>query len=226
MKQKMIFTTKDPLREVKGSRNQIFNFENMYSLWLFKNEVIFRKEITKESNLIFPDGRILSGILRIKQQRGPTFTREFLTSKYARDKKHFFMGSAILKEISNKTKIPEKNIKVYNPPYIKSLEFSKKENLKIISKLKKFKPDFIWVCIGNPKQEILANQLYEEYNARYFNVGAALDFLLGKKREAPRVISNLGLEGLYRLMTDFKYSKKKVWRSFVALFYLNLVGKE
>ena len=43
------------------------------------------------------------------------------------------------------------------------------------------------------------------------NVGAALDFLLEKKKQAPNAVKALGIEWLYRLITDFEHSKKKVF---------------
>lgn len=204
------------------NRKEVFNFINFNNIWLIKNNPFYQKTILQKQNINFPDSRFLSLILRISQRRGPTFTRKFLTSNRARDNKHFFVGleEKDLEELSKKTKISMRSLSCYNPPYIKELEFSSEERRKIILMLKKFKPDFVWVCVGSPKQEILANQLFKNYKADYFNVGAALDFLLGKKKEASQFFRKSGLEWFYRLITDFKYSKKKVWRSFIGLGYL------
>ena len=101
------------------------------------------------------------------------------------------------------------------------MSFDEKEIKKISVKINSFKPTYVWVGIGNPKQEILASQLFEKTKAAYFfNVGAAIDFILGKKKESPPFFSKIGLEWLYRLITDFKYSRKKVLKSFFGLFYL------
>lgn len=203
------------------------NFQNMYSLYLLENEEIFRKEITKKQNITFPDGKTIARYLRLKQQRGPTFTKKFLMSDKAKDKKHFFIGNANPDELSKKTKIKKNYLETYNPPYIKgTIEFPNEEKSKIVDLLKRFNPDFIWVCISNPKQEVLANQLYELYPKTYIVIGAGLDFLLEKKAEAPQFWRSLGLEWFYRLITDFKYSKKKVWGSFVALNYLKYLRTE
>jgi exopolysaccharide biosynthesis WecB/TagA/CpsF family protein len=220
MREEFIFSNKDAFKVIKNSKEGVFNFQNLYSVWLFKNEEIFREEITKKINTTFSDGKILSLFLRTRQQRGPSFTKDFLISDSAKTRKHFFIGSTKPKELSGKIKIQKKNLQVYNPSFINKLEFSDEEKKKILTKLKRFSPDYVWVCIGNPKQEILSNQLFEEYKTNYLNVGAALDFLLGKKKESPKFFRALGLEWFYRLITDFKYSKKKVWRSFVGLFYL------
>ena len=43
---------------------------------------------------------------------------------------------------------------------------------------------------------------------------------MGKKKESKSIIQRFGLEWLFRLITDFKHSKKKVWKSFLGLRYL------
>lgn len=218
---KLLFTNSNAIELPKSKK--IFNFLNLESLWHYKNNPLYSKLISQEHNINFPDGRLIGLRLRTKQQRGPSFTKKFLTLTKTKNKKHFFIGDTSVEEISNVTGIAKKNLNVHNPPYIKDVQFSKKEREKIISMFKKFKPDYVWVCVGAPKQEILSNQLYEHYPTCYFNVGAALDLFLGKRKEAPLITSKLGIEWLYRLMMDFKYSKKKVWRHFGGLRQLRRV---
>lgn len=220
---KLLFTKDKPSSTLLTNKKLVLSFLNMYSLYLFKKEKIFSQAISNEFNLNFPDGKLISWRLRVPQIRGPTFTRKFLSSSIAKSKKHFFIGGVDLKKMSAITSIPLKNLDFYNPPYVLGYEFSQVEINKIISKIKKFKPNYIWVCVGNPKQEILSYRLYSSYPSFYLNVGAATDFLLKVKKEVPNSWRTLGFEWFYRLITDFKYSQKKVWRSFVALEYLNLV---
>ncbi len=203
----------------------IYNFFNLNTVWWLKNSQFYYKQLQGKNNINFADSKFLSILLRTKQQRGPTFAKRFLTSESAKGKRHFFIG---LKEedkklLSKKTRLEEKNIFSYNPQYIKELEFSELERKEIIVKLKKIKPAFVWVCVGSPKQEILSNQLYHNYRSNYLNVGAALDFILERKKEAPKIFQKFCLEWFYRLITDFKYTKKKVWKSLLALKYLNIL---
>ena len=179
---------------------------------------IFRKE-----NINFPDSRFISRVLKTPQKRGPSFTARFLNSDTVKNKKHFFIGlnEEDMIKISEICSINARYLKAHNPPYIKETEFSEEERNKIIKKIKKSKPDFIWVCVGSPKQEILANQLFKKYKGIYFNVGAATDFLLKKKKESPEIFRKVGLEWSYRLVTDFKTTRKKAWRSFISLKYIN-----
>ncbi|MFH0712195.1 MAG: WecB/TagA/CpsF family glycosyltransferase [archaeon] len=226
MKKQIVFTKKTPEEIMRSNKNGILNFQNLYSIYLFNHEPIFQKAITSPNNFIFPDGKTISLFLRIKQIRGPSFTKNFFEKKLSNNQKHFFIGPSERDLKILIKKFPKlKNSQTHNPPYIKEIIFPKKEEKTILNKLKKIKPKYIWICIGNPKQEILANQLYKKYPTFYFTVGAAMDFLLEKKKESPTIFRRLGVEWAYRLITDFKYSWKKVWKSFVALKYLKQIKK-
>jgi len=229
----MKFTMKTPQEVIDDEKHAILNFQNLYSVYLFYKNPIFQKEIMNTKNHIFPDGASVSTILSIKYMRripriiGPLFTKEFLMR--ASDKKHFIIGltdSEVKNIFLMFPQISKENIKTYNPPFIKNLVFPKKEIDKIAIQIKNFNPDFVWVGLGNPKQEILANQLYKKYPCFYFNVGAALDYLAGKKKQSPIIFRSLGLEWFYRGITDFKNSNKKILRSFIGLRYLGKIGIE
>jgi exopolysaccharide biosynthesis WecB/TagA/CpsF family protein len=205
----------------------IFNFFNLHDIWWVYNNQDYGVFASNKKNKVFPDGKFISNWLRINQQRGPEFTSRFLNSPLSKKKRHLFIGleEEEMIKISNICGIKKTNLSCYNPPYIKGTEFSRKEINKILSIIKYKKPDYCWVCIGAPKQTFLANRLFNKTKScSFFCVGAATDFLLGKKSEAPKIFRKLGIEWLYRLITDFKYSKKKVWRSFMGAWYV-LRGK-
>ncbi len=222
------FTNKEAIKEAKTKKKQIFNFLNMHSLYLFNKNSSFKKSVTFKEVVNFPDGNFIAKKLKIFQQRGPDFTSTFLHSNYGRTKKHFFIGlkKEDIEKISNITGIPKTNIGTHNPPIVQE-GFSTKNKTTIIKKINKFNPDYLWICIGNPKQEILSHQIFEEVTVnKIFNVGAAMDFFLNKKKEAPWIWRKLAVEWAYRGITDFKHSKTKILRSFIALKYLNLIELE
>src|SRR3989339_24396 len=207
MLNKLIFTKKNPLIEAKFGKKNIFNFLNLYSLWLFNNNKLFQKSINSKNNLNFPDGKPVAKKLKILQERGPSFTRNFLQDDFARDKKHFFIGLEIseIERLSKVTKIPKKKIQ----------------------KINNFKTDYLWICIGNPKQEILANQIFDSIKVnKIFNVGAALDFLLKRKKECPKILRNIGVESVYLGITNPKRAFKKIKKSFIGLKYLKGIKLE
>jgi N-acetylglucosaminyldiphosphoundecaprenol N-acetyl-beta-D-mannosaminyltransferase len=59
-------------------------------------------------------------------------------------------------------------------------------------------------------------------------VGAAFDFLAGRKRKAPKVLQRLGLEWLFRLVNE----PRRLWRRylyrnprFIAMLVVQLIGR-
>jgi N-acetylglucosaminyldiphosphoundecaprenol N-acetyl-beta-D-mannosaminyltransferase len=65
------------------------------------------------------------------------------------------------------------------------------------------RPDLLLVALGAPKQERWVHRNIERIRpAVALGVGAALDFLAGRVRRAPRWMSRAGLEWLHRLARD------------------------
>jgi exopolysaccharide biosynthesis WecB/TagA/CpsF family protein len=216
--EKIKFSKKIPLKSLEKKR--IFNFINLEGIYFYNKNKKYKEAINSNSSENFCDGGVLALITNRKQNRGPSFTLNFLKSKEAKEKKHFFISSPknSIKEISKFSEILENQLKLFVPSFIKEYEFSKKERGIILKEIKKFNPDFIWVAIGAPKQEILSYQLFLEFPCKYFNIGAGLDFFTQKKKSAPRIVQIAKIEWLYRLLTDFKHVRPKVLRSFYGLY--------
>lgn len=109
--------------------------------------------------------------------------------------------------------------------------FGPDEEMAIISDIQAKKPDFLMVCLGNPRQE--------EWIARHraslpvpiiFGNGGALDFASGSVKRAPVVMQRLGLEFIFRLQQDFNLTRiKRVARVFLfGLFVVwrRLTGRQ
>ena len=65
----------------------------------------------------------------------------------------------------------------------------------------------VLLCLGHPKQELLANELrnYDWAGSRpdwIMCVGATIDFLIGQQIRAPKIFQKVGFEWLYRLITN------------------------
>jgi N-acetylglucosaminyldiphosphoundecaprenol N-acetyl-beta-D-mannosaminyltransferase len=65
----------------------------------------------------------------------------------------------------------------------------------------------VLLCLGHPKQELLANELrnYDWAGSRpdwIMCVGATIDFLTGQQNRAPKIFQKMGLEWFYRLITN------------------------
>jgi N-acetylglucosaminyldiphosphoundecaprenol N-acetyl-beta-D-mannosaminyltransferase len=84
----------------------------------------------------------------------------------------------------------------------------------------------LFVGLGTPKQERWMAAHKQQVRAVTLGVGAAFDFLAGRKRQAPRLVQRLGLEWLYRLV----HEPRRLWRRylyrnprFVVLFIAQLL---
>ena len=211
---------------IKKNRKICFNFLNSHDVYLFKKDKLFQGILNelKNNSYNFLDGSIISLFLNSKKLRGTEFTEFVLKNKsLLRNKSHFFIGlkDKDLDFIAKKyPSLERKKLFTYNPPYIKDMRFRKDEINKISNLINKKKVSYIWIGLGSPKQNILAYDLFKKTNFDFmFNVGAALDFIAEKKKQAPKIIQEMRIEWFYRLITDFRHTKKKVWRSLIGSFY-------
>lgn len=69
----------------------------------------------------------------------------------------------------------------------------------------------IFLAVGSPKQEWIADLIYQSTGAKCFCVGGAVNMLEGREKTVPDIFAKLGLEWLFRLMTEPK-------RRFARLF--------
>lgn len=63
-------------------------------------------------------------------------------------------------------------------------------------------PQILFVGLGCPKQELWMQSVSPRVSCCMIGVGAVFDFLAGTKRQAPRLMRRLGLEWLFRLITE------------------------
>ena len=87
----------------------------------------------------------------------------------------------------------------------------------------------LFIGIGSPAQEILAANLKKRFIANNYgiiiiSVGAAFDFISGKKSQAPKWIGDIGFEWLFRLRSE----PKRLWKRYLILgplFILLVLGQ-
>jgi N-acetylglucosaminyldiphosphoundecaprenol N-acetyl-beta-D-mannosaminyltransferase len=73
----------------------------------------------------------------------------------------------------------------------------------IVERITRAAPDLVLVALGAPKQEVFIFEQRERLgSAVCIGVGASLDFVAGTRRRAPRWVSRIGLEWLYRLLQE------------------------
>ena len=78
------------------------------------------------------------------------------------------------------------------------------EDEQIIKEINEANPDFIWVGLGAPKQEIWMAAHENKISGLMIGVDAAFDYESGNIKLAQKWMQKLNLEWLYRLLQDPK----------------------
>lgn len=99
----------------------------------------------------------------------------------------------------------------YSPPI--GFQNDKEEIQKINTMLKESGADLLFVGMGSPKQDIFVYQNMKKYEIPVsFSMGAALDFIAGNVKRAPRWMVHCGLEWVHRLSQD----PKRLWKRYLV----------
>jgi N-acetylglucosaminyldiphosphoundecaprenol N-acetyl-beta-D-mannosaminyltransferase len=121
-----------------------------------------------------------------------------------------------------------KNINIvgsYSPPF---RPLTDDEDMQLCDEIINLHPDFIWVGLGSPKQDIWINEHINRIpGAIFIPSGATFDFFSGRIKQAPEWIRNAGFEWLYRLTQDFRrlWVRYTVYNViFVFAFIAQLLG--
>jgi len=171
--------------------------------------------------LSVPDGMPLVWILRHRGDRrvekvtGIEYIPRVAAAGRALGLRHFFFGGhpgiaeAAAKELT--ARVPGTEVVGVCPPPFGPPESWDLAELR--SLLQETRPHVMWVGLGAPKQELWMASLAGELDVPIMvGVGAAFDFLAGVKRTAPRVLSRLGLEWLFRLLSE----PRRLWRRYIV----------
>ena len=96
----------------------------------------------------------------------------------------------------------------YSPPF--GFEKDPEEMQKIITMLKESGADQLFVGMGSPKQDIFIYENMEKYQIPVsYSMGAAIDFIGGSVKRAPKWMSDVGLEWFHRMMQNPKRLVKR-----------------
>jgi N-acetylglucosaminyldiphosphoundecaprenol N-acetyl-beta-D-mannosaminyltransferase len=201
-----------------------------------KNEK-FKKKLSF-ADLFVPDGISLVWLAKLKgfeaKERisGADLMKEFFKLSEKNNFSNYFYGDTneTLNLLNKKVKKDFPNLKIvgtYSPPF---RELSETEENKIIERINNSNADVLWVALGLPKQEKWIYKNREKLKVPVVvGVGAAFKFLSGKVKRAPVWVGSLGLEWLWRLITEPKTTWKRVFIDmpfFMWLVLLDLVGSK
>ncbi len=178
------------------------------------------REAVNNSSLSVPDGISLVMLARLygynlkKRVYGPDLMLEFLKISENKGYSHFFYGSTndtLNKLILNlKKKFAKlKIIDSYSPPF---RDIDNEEDKAIVDRINRASPDVLWVGLGCPKQQLWMYEHRDKLKVPVMvGIGAAFDFLAGTRKQAPKWMQRLGLEWLFRLITE----PRRLWKRYL-----------
>lgn len=180
-----------------------------------------------------PDGRPLVWISKLRghhaeQVCGPDTLPAVCRAGLGRKWKHAFLGGtpSVLKSLiaSLGTAHPGLEIvEAISPPF---RQLTDKETDALIARIAAAKPDFLWVGLGCPKQELwMARHASRMPGTISMGVGAAFDFHAGAVQRAPEWVRGLGLEFLYRTLQEPGRLGKR-YAQFIPQFIMELIKEE
>lgn len=187
------------------------------------------RAVQNGSALSLPDGKPLSIVQRHRGYEnagrvpGPDLMPEIFALSEKKGYRHYFYGSkqSTLDALKGRLleKYPKLNIVgMYSPPF---RPLTEEEDQEAVERINAVKPDFIWVGLGAPKQEIWMAEHENRVHGVMLGVGAGFDFHAGTIKRAPKWMQELCMEWLYRISQD---PKRLLWRyldtNFSFLWYL------
>lgn len=173
-------------------------------------------EILKNS-LVVCDSKIVWRVIKFWDKnfeycRGVDFFRRLLSDSANHANNIVFGGSKL---DSNSTAESLKSIKSQSVslsyiqlPHSESIDHLASE---IRKTLDTERLSILWLCIGSPKQDFVSIRLRGDFRGACISIGAALNFVTGAEREAPKHWQRLYLEWAYRLI----HNPRRLWRRYL-----------
>jgi N-acetylglucosaminyldiphosphoundecaprenol N-acetyl-beta-D-mannosaminyltransferase len=120
--------------------------------------------------------------------------------------RHFLYGGwppDVVETLALKLRVRFSGIQIvgaYAPPF-RSL--TPEEDAEVVDRINAARPDIVWIGLGAAKEEFWAAAHVGRLVAPVLiGVGAAFDFHSGRKPHAPRWMIRLGLEWVFRVLTE------------------------
>ncbi len=187
---------------------------------------------------VFCDSRVLSRLARVSGVRIPVIIGSDLTADLITRAAKQRLTVAVIGPTGAacallQDRYPGLNVGVHTPPmgFIKS----ELEVQKCVDFVVKTEAPLVFLAVGMPQQEILANRIADHPQARGVGlcIGASIDFLTGEQRRAPVWLQKAGLEWLYRLLSDPQRLARRYLIECPRIFYFiclawrkNIAGME
>jgi N-acetylglucosaminyldiphosphoundecaprenol N-acetyl-beta-D-mannosaminyltransferase len=177
------------------------------------------REVVNSSYLVTPDGMPLVWGLRLlgikgaERVYGPALTPAVCKEASKRGIPVGFYGGSevVLKRMIENLRSRFPGLKVayaFSPPFRRLTD---EEDKRVVWEINSSGTKILFVGLGCPKQERWMYEHRDKINAVMLGVGAAFDFLAGVKPQAPSWMQRMGLEWLFRLITE----PRRLWKRYL-----------
>jgi exopolysaccharide biosynthesis WecB/TagA/CpsF family protein len=170
-----------------------------------------------DSKILFYVSRLLGAPIKEKISGSDLFPAFYEYHKNNKEVKIFLLGAreGVALEAQNKinSKVGRAIVVGVNSPSF-GFEKDEEECLKIIEQINQSGATVLAVGVGAPKQELFICKYKDKLpNIKIFlAIGATIDFEAGHIKRAPKWISELGMEWLYRLLAE----PKRLWKRYLV----------
>lgn len=177
-------------------------------------------DVMNRSDLVTPDGMPLVWGLKLLGVKGPTRTYGPTLTQILLDRAEvagvpvgFYGGSPrVLEDLLEVAwrRWPELKVTyAHSPPF---RELTAEERQREVAEINASGARLLFVGIGSPKQDRWMDSNKNQIGAVMLGVGAAFDFIAGVKKQAPSILQGLGLEWLFRLLSE----PRRLWRRYLV----------
>ena len=208
------------IRAGRGGEAISVRLSNAYCVALASKDPVYER-LLSGPGLTYPDGTPVLWFMRMRAAsrkkpslvRGPSLFKRTIDMGRAHELRHFFLGTTpeTLEKLVSATSQEFPGLRIagtYSPPFA---PLSEELYTECVEAINGSDAQIIWVALGTPKQDFLAQELAMRVNRPCVAVGAAFDFAAGTAHEAPNWLQNSGLEWLYRFASE----PKRLWRRYV-----------
>jgi N-acetylglucosaminyldiphosphoundecaprenol N-acetyl-beta-D-mannosaminyltransferase len=179
-----------------------------------------------------PDGMPLVWLGKMKGNSvsrvcGPEFMPAFCAASASKGYRHFFYGGreGVAEKVAAQLKKESPDLQIagtFCPPF---RELSAEEDLAIVRRINESGADIVWVCLGCPKQEYWISDHQSRLKAGLLlSVGMAFDTISKERQRAHPILRAIGLEWLYRVISEPRRMVGRYYRS--NSLFLRLLVRE
>lgn len=202
---------------VRNNEKKIIGNHNLHSIYLFHSDSVMR-QFYSQSFINHIDGMPIIFWLKALGKQISTECRityvdlihPLMQIADNNQWKIYYLGS--------KPGVADKASKILNKKYqdvdIEThhgfFEFNSEKEKEILQEINNFHPQLLLVGMGMPRQERWILNNIDSLNSNVImNSGACFDYIAGEQKTPPRLLGKIGMEWLYRLVSDPKRLSKR-----------------